>query len=72
MVVDVVDKGDVQVVIYLDDIVVFKTDLCHVWEETHFVLERLAAAGLMVNAAKLKFLVSMLKMLGYKLCCGRC
>ena len=70
MVADVVDKGDVKVVIYLDNIVVFVTDLCCVWEETCIILERLAAAGFMVNTAKSKFLVSELKMLGYKLHSG--
>ena len=72
MVVNVVDKGDVQVVIYLHDIVVFRTDPRGVWEETRIVLERLAAAGFMVNMAKSKFLVTKLKMLGYKLHGGRC
>ena len=72
MVVDVVDKGGVQVVIHLHNVVVFGTDLCCVWEETHIVLERLVVAGFMVNTAKSKFRVSELKMLGYKLYSGRC
>ena len=67
-----IDKVDVQVVIYLDDIVVFRTNPRHVWEETSIVFERWAAARFMVNTALSKFLVSNLKMLGYKLCIGQC
>ena len=66
MVVDIVDKGDVQVVIYLDDVIVFRTDPCHVWEEMRIVVERLAAAGFIVDTTKSRFLVSEL-MLEYKL-----
>ena len=41
------------------------------WAESRIVLERLAAAGFMVNTAKSHFLVSSLKMLGYHLRDGR-
>ena len=67
MVVEVVDNGSVQVALYLDDIVVFRTDPYCVWQETCIVPERLVAASFMVNTTKSKFLVSELKMLGYKL-----
>ena len=59
------DCGDVSVVIYLDNIVVYGTDPIRVWEETKVVLERLARAGFMINTAKSHFLVSRMKMLGY-------
>ena len=61
----IVDCGDVSVVVYLDDIVVYGTDPIRVWEETKVVLEHLACAGFMINTAKLHFLVSHMKMLGY-------
>ena len=60
-----------QVIIYLDDIVVFGTDPCCVWEETCIVIERLAATSFIINMAKYIFLVSELKMLGYKLGSGK-
>ena len=63
----IVDCGDVSVVVYLDNIVVYGADPIHVWEETKVVLERLARAGFMLNTAKLHFLVSRMKMLGYYL-----
>lgn len=66
VVVAVVDRGDVQVVIYLDDIVVYGTDPRVVWEETKVVMERLSRAGFMINTRKCKFLVSSLKLLGYQ------
>ena len=62
---DIVDKGDVSVVIYLDDIVVFGTDPKVVWEQTLLVLYRLTDAGFMINTMKSRFLVSSLKLLGY-------
>ena len=68
--VAVVDKGDVKVIIYLDDIVLYGNDPVTVWRETVLVLERLTAAGFMVNTAKLHFLVSCLKMLGYDVRAG--
>ena len=61
----IVDCGDVSVVVYLDDIVVYGTDPIRVWEETKVVLECLARAGFMINTAKSHFLVSRMKMLGY-------
>ena len=57
--------GDVSVVVYLDDIVVYGTDPTRVWQETKLVLERLARAGFMINTAKSHFFVSNVKMLGY-------
>ena len=59
------DCGDVSVVIYLDDIVVYGTDPIRMWEETKVVLECLDRASFMINTAKLHFLVSRMKMLGY-------
>ena len=53
------------VVVYLDDIVVYGTDPICVWEEAKVVLECLTDAGFMINTAKLHFLVSSMKMLGY-------
>ena len=53
------------VVIYLDDIVVYGTDLVRMWEETKVVLEHLAHASFIINTAKPHFLVSSMKMLGY-------
>ena len=50
---------------YLDDIVVYWFDPVQVWYETELVLERLIAAGFMLNTAKTHFLVSEMKMLGY-------
>ena len=41
-----------------------------VWKETVIVLERLVKAGFMVNIRKSSFLVSRLKMLGYKVSDG--
>lgn len=41
-----------------------------VWKETIIVLERLVKAGFMVNIRKSSFLVSRLKMLGYKVSDG--
>ena len=64
-VVAVVDKEDIQVVVYLDDIVVYGSDPCKVWEETKVVLERLTEASFMINIKKSKFLVSSLKFLRY-------
>ena len=61
------DCGDISVVVYLDDIVLYGTDPICMWEETKVVLECLAHAGFMINTAKLHFLVSSMKMLGYKL-----
>ena len=61
----VVDCGDVSVVVYLDDIVVYGTDPIRMWEETKVVLERLACASFMINTAKPHFLVSSMKMLSY-------
>ena len=61
----IVDCGDVSVVVYLDDIVVYGTDPIRVWEETKVVLERLACTGFMINTAKSHFLVSRMKILGY-------
>ena len=59
------DCGDVSVVVYLDDILVYGTDPIRVWEETEVVLERLAHASFMINTAKSHFLVSSMKILGY-------
>ena len=67
----IVDKNDVVVVVYLDDIVIYGNDPVKVWEESRIVLERLASAGFMVNTAKSHFLVSSIKMLGYHLSDGR-
>ena len=61
----IVDCGDVSLVVYLDDIVVYGTDPTRVWQETKLVLERLARAGFMINTAKSHFLVSSMKTLGY-------
>ena len=61
----IVDCGDVSVVIYLNDIVVYGTDPMRMWEETKVVLECLACAGFITNTAKSHFLVSSMKMLGY-------
>ena len=60
----IVDCGDMSVVVYLDDIVVYGTEPIHMWEETKVVLERLTCAGFMINTAKSHFLVSSMKMLG--------
>jgi len=70
VVVDVVDRGDVSVIIYLDNIVLFGVDPTRVWAETLIVLQRLTKAGFMINTAKSKFLVSSLKMLGYNVAAG--
>ena len=68
--VAVVDRGDVKVIVYIDDIVIHGTDPTLVWEETLLVLQRLADAGFMVNTSKSCFLVSSLKMLGYNVSAG--
>lgn len=52
-----VDRGDIKVVIYLDDIIVFGDCPKRVWLETCLVLERLVLAGFMINVSKSKFLV---------------
>ena len=59
------DCGDVSVVVYLDNIMVYGTDPIRMWEETKVVLERLAHAGFMINTSRSHFLVSSMKMLGY-------
>ena len=56
---------DVSIVVYLDDIVVYGSDPVRVWYEMKLVLERLAAAGFMIDIAKSHFLASKMKMLGY-------
>ena len=61
----IVDRGDVSVVIYIDDIVLFGTNPKQVWAETLLVLQRLISAGFKINTKKSHFLVSSLKMLGY-------
>ena len=63
--VAIVDRGDCCVVINLDDIVIYGRDAKLVWKETVLVLERLCAAGFMINVKKSKFLVSSMKMLGH-------
>ena len=54
----IVDCGNVSVIVYLDDIVVYGTDPMRVWQEIKVVLERLACAGFMISTAKLHFLVT--------------
>ena len=49
MVVSVIDRGDCQVIVYLDDIVVYGTCPERVWSETKLCLERLGRAGFMIN-----------------------
>ena len=41
VVAGIVDLGDIQVVVYLDDVVVYGDDPYKVWEETLIVLRRL-------------------------------
>ena len=66
-VVTIIYCGNMSVVVYLDDIVIYGMDHVRVWAETKLVLEQLAVAGFMINTAKLHFLVSEVKMLGYQL-----
>ena len=65
MVATTVDCGDISVVVYLVNIVVYGSDHTQVWQETKVVLECLVCAGFIINTAKLHFLVSSMKMLGY-------
>ena len=61
------DCGDVSVVFYLDDIVVYGSDPVCFRMETKVVLERLSSAGFMIDLAKSHFLVNEMKMLSYQL-----
>ena len=65
MFVTIIDCGDVSVVVYLDNIVIYRTDPVCVWAKTKLVLEQVAMAGFMINTTKSHFLVSKTKMLGY-------
>ena len=61
----IVDWGDVFIVVYLDDMVVYRLNPVWVWFETKLVLEHLAAVSFMLDTAKSHFLASEMKMLGY-------
>ena len=61
------DMIDINVIVYLDNILVYSDDLaehkCHVWE----VLRRLCTNGLFAHADKCEFHVTSCKYLGYML-----
>ena len=61
----IVDKGDILIVVYFDDIVVFGDDPDHVWAETVTVIQCLTEAGFMLNVKKSDFLKKEIKMLGF-------
>ena len=54
------------VVVYLDDICVYGNDPEVVWEHCLIVMNRLAQSGFMINIKKSHFLVSSIKLLGFK------
>ena len=70
MIASIIDCGDISVVVNLDEIVIHRTDPVCVWAETKLVLEQFAVAGFMINTAKLHFLVSEMRILGYQLYWG--
>lgn len=66
----VFDRGDCAVVIYLDDIVIYRQCAEKVWAETLLVLSRLVEAGFTMKLNKSMFLVSRKKMLGHRIQSG--
>ena len=49
------EYGDISVVVYHDNIVIYRTDPMHVWQETKVVLVHLDHPGFMINTAKSHF-----------------
>jgi Reverse transcriptase (RNA-dependent DNA polymerase) len=59
--------GDEKVTVYLDDILLFGTDVADVWSRTLAVIGALVKAGFMVNIRKCHFLCKKVSIVGNKL-----
>lgn len=60
-------SGVKNVVIYLDDVVVFGRDKGTLWEDTKAVIRELTKAGMMMNINKCHFLTTKVDAVGFEL-----
>ena len=67
----VVDESDDVVVVYLDDIMIFRDRLDIVWKIEIRVIAKLTAAGFMINIKKCDFLCKEVQMLGFMIGNGK-